>query len=146
MHALAAVRREIVLRDSFNRRKYLREYTQAFRKYDTVLSNEQLTQKIAAADILLIGDYHALPASQRFATTLIEQISAGRRVVLCVEAILSRDQAILDYWWRREISEQELRKRLRFDREWGYDWQPFFELLSCARSRRCYLRDRLLAS
>jgi heme-binding uptake protein ChaN (Tiki superfamily) len=133
MHALAAVRREIVLRDSCNRRKYLREYTQAFRKYDTVLSNEQLTQKIAAADILLIGDYHALPASQRFVTTLIEQISVTRHVVLCVEAILSRDQTILDSWWRREISEQELRKRLRFDREWGYDWQPFFELLSCAR-------------
>ena len=58
MHALAAVRREIVLRDSCNGRKYLREYTQAFRKYDSVLNSEQLKQRIGAAGILLIGDYH----------------------------------------------------------------------------------------
>jgi len=38
MHALAAVRREIILRDSCGGRKYLREYTQAFRKYDSVLT------------------------------------------------------------------------------------------------------------
>jgi len=133
MHALAAVRREIVLRDSCNGRKYLREYTQAFRKYDSVLNSEQLKQRIGAAGILLIGDYHALPASQRFAASLIEQISVTRRVVLCVEAVLSRDQAILDSWWRREICEQELRRRLRFDRDWGYAWEPFWELLSAAR-------------
>jgi hypothetical protein len=133
MHALAAVRREIVLRDSCGGRKYLREYAQAFRKYDTILSSEQLNQKIAGADILLIGDYHALPASQRFTASLLEQISASRRVVLCVEAVLSRDQVILDSWWRREIGEQELRRRLRFDRDWGYAWEPFLELLSAAR-------------
>lgn len=133
MHALAAVRREIVLRDSCGGRKYLREYTQAFRKYDTVLSSEQLHQKIAAADILLIGDYHALPASQRFAANMLEEISADRGVVLCVEAVLSRDQVILNSWWHREIGEQELHRRLRFDRDWGYAWEPFFELLSAAR-------------
>jgi hypothetical protein len=47
--------------------------------------------------------------------------------------VLSRDQAILDAWWRREINEQELRKRLRFDRDWGYDCEPSLELLSSAR-------------
>jgi hypothetical protein len=133
MHALAAVRREIVLRDSSGGRKYLREYTQAFRRYESVLSASELEQKIAGADVLLVGDYHALPASQRHGASLIEQIAAKRPVVLCVEAVLSRDQAILDSWWRREIGEPELRRRLRFDREWGYEWEPFFELLSAAR-------------
>jgi hypothetical protein len=50
-----------------------------------------------------------------------------------VEAILSRDQQILDAWWRREIAEEELRRRIRFDREWGYEWRPFYELLITAR-------------
>ena len=133
MHALAAVRREIVLRDSSGGRKYLREYTQAFRRYDRILTVQELEQRVGEASILLVGDYHALPASQRYGTSLIEQIAAKRPVVLCVEAVLSRDQAILDSWWRREIGEPELRRRLRFDREWGYEWEPFFELLSAAR-------------
>jgi hypothetical protein len=133
MHALAAVRREIILRDSCGSRKYLREFTQAFRQYDKTLTLEAVDQKIHDANILLIGDYHALAASQRYAASVIEKIAAKRPVVLCVEAVLSRDQGILDSWWRREIGEGELRKRLRFDREWGYEWQPFYELLSSAR-------------
>jgi hypothetical protein len=133
MHALAAVRREIGPRDSANGRKYLREFAQAFRGYDAVLSDDQLNSKTAAADILLIGDYHALPASQRFAARLVEQSAHGRPVVLGLEAVLARDQRILDAWWRREIGEEELRQRLRFDREWGYEWDPCYELLTTSR-------------
>jgi len=133
MHALAAVRREIVLRDSCGGRKYLREFTQAFRQYDMALRPEEVDQKINEANIVLIGDYHALAASQRYAASVIEKIASKRPVVLCVEAVLSRNQGILDSWWRREIAEDELRKRLRFDRDWGYEWQPFYGLLSTAR-------------
>ena len=133
MHGLAAVRRELGPRDSASGRKYLREFAQAFRRYDAVLDTEQLNSKIVAADILLVGDYHALPASQRFATGLIEQVAHGRPVVLGLEAVLARDQRILEAWWRREIGEEELRQRLRFDREWGYDWDPCYELLTAAR-------------
>ena len=133
MHALAAVRREIGPRDSASGRKYLREFAQAFRRYDAILSDEQLNSKIAAADILLIGDYHALPASQRFAMRLVEQLAHSRPVTLGLEAVLARDQRILDAWWRREIGAEELRQRLRFDREWGYEWDPCYELLTAAR-------------
>jgi hypothetical protein len=34
---------------------------------------------------------------------------------------------------RGEIDEDELRQRIRFDLDWGYDWTPFYELLSAAR-------------
>ena len=53
--------------------------------------------------------------------------------MLGVETIFSRDQHILDEWWRREIDEEELRQRIRFDLDWGYDWAPFYELLVTAR-------------
>jgi hypothetical protein len=133
MHAVAAVRREIRSRDSADRSKYLREFTQSFRKYDRLLSSEELDKRVGAATILLIGDYHALPASQHFAANLLERVAQRFPVVLGVEAALSLDQEVLDSWWRREIGEDELQQRLRFDREWGYDWQPFYELLIAAR-------------
>jgi hypothetical protein len=135
MHALAAVRREIRLHGSPGPRKYLHEFTQAFRKFDRLLTRAELHDRIGAADLVLVGDYHALPASQQFAASLIERIAASRPLVLGVEAILSRDQYILDQWWRREIGEEHLRERLRFDREWGYEWAPSYELLSTARDR-----------
>ncbi|MGA7693466.1 MAG: ChaN family lipoprotein [Candidatus Sulfotelmatobacter sp.] len=135
LHALAGVEREIHAQDSHSRRKYLREFTQAFRHYESVLDSPQIQNALHAADIVLIGDYHALPAAQRYAASLLEQraLAGDRPVVLGVETIFARDQHILDEWWRREIDEDELRQRIRFDLDWGYDWAPFHELLVAAR-------------
>jgi len=135
LHALVGVEREIRAQDSHSRRKYLREFNQAFRSYDALLYSEQIQNALRSADVILIGDYHALPAAQRHAASLIEQRSlvGDRPVVLGVETIFARDQHILDEWWRREIEESELRQRIRFDLDWGYDWAPFYELLVTAR-------------
>jgi hypothetical protein len=134
-HALAGVQREVRATDSSGRRKYLRDFSHAFRSYDSVIDSRQLAETIAAADIVMIGDYHALPAAQRFAASLLEQRAhAGDRpVVLGVETIFARHQHVLDEWWRREIDENEFRERIRFDADWGYDWSPFYELLVTAR-------------
>jgi len=135
LHALAGVEREIRAQDTHNRRKYLREYGDAFRTYDSLLDSPQIQNAMQAADVVLIGDYHALPAAQRYAASVVEQraLAEGRPVVLGVETIFARDQHILDEWWRREIDESELRQRIRFDLDWGYDWAPFYELLATAR-------------
>jgi hypothetical protein len=135
LHALAGVEREIRAQDSHNRRKYLREFNEAFRSYDSLLDSQSVQRALHPADVVLIGDYHALPGAQRYAASLIEQraLTGDRPVVLGVETIFARDQHILDEWWRREIDESELRQRIRFDLDWGYDWNPFYELLRSAR-------------
>ncbi len=133
--ALAGVEREIRAQDSHGRRKYLREFNRAFRDYDSLLTSEQVQAALHEADVILVGDYHALPAAQRHAASLLEQraLAGGRPIVLGVETIFARDQHILEEWWRREIDESELRQRIRFDLDWGYDWTPFHELLVAAR-------------
>jgi hypothetical protein len=146
------VEREIRAQDSHSRRKYLREFSQAFQQYDSLLDAQQLQSALHAADVILIGDYHALPSAQRYAASLLEQraLAGDRRVVLGVETIFARDQHILEEWWRREIDEAELRHRIRFDLDWGYDWTPFHELLVAARDHAeaiygldCMPRDNL---
>src|ERR1700741_470561 len=135
LHALAGVEREIRAQDSHHRRKYLREFNQAFRSYDCLLDCEQVHNALPSADVVLVGDYHALPAAQRYAASLLEHRALGgdRPIVLGVETIFARDQHILEEWWRREIDEDELRQRIRFDLDWGYEWTPFHELLVAAR-------------
>src|SRR5258706_8223291 len=107
LHALAGGEREIRAQDSHNRRKYLREFNEAFRNYDSLLDSAQIQSSIGSADVVLIGDYHALPAAQRHAASLIEQraLAGDRPVVLGVETIFARDQHILEEGWRREIDE-----------------------------------------
>jgi hypothetical protein len=129
------VEREIRAQDSHGQRKYLREFNQAFRSYNSVLDSQQILNAIHSSDVVLVGDYHALPAAQRYAAHLVERraMAGDRPVVLTVETIFARDQHILEEWWRREIDESELRQRVRFDLDWGYDWAPFHELLVTAR-------------
>jgi hypothetical protein len=134
LHALAEVERTIRATDTKCRRKYLRDFNEAFRTYRRVLPLAELQHYLTETDVVLMGDYHALPASQRFTAELVELLSAsGKSVVLGVEAIVARDQHILDEWQRREIDSGELRSRIRFESDWGYDWQPFRELLERAR-------------
>ncbi len=115
-------------------RKYLRDFRDAYRSYQRVLTADQVRQEIVEAGIVLVGDYHALPNSQRYLASLLRDPALHQRpLVLGVETIFSRDQHILDEWSRGEIDEAELRQRIRFDLDWGYDWTPFCELLSAAR-------------
>ncbi|MGH9501523.1 MAG: ChaN family lipoprotein [Terriglobales bacterium] len=135
LHALAGVEREIRINDPNGRRKYLRDFSQAFRSYESVIDRQQLQASVHAGDIVLVGDYHALPSAQHFAASLLEGRAqpGDRPVVLGLETVFSRDQHILDEWWRREIDAEELQQRIRFDLDWGYDWPPFYELLVTAR-------------
>ncbi|MFZ0799516.1 MAG: ChaN family lipoprotein [Terriglobales bacterium] len=134
LHAIASVEREIRAIDPASGRKYLRDFRDAYRSYEKVLAAGDVRREVAKAGIVLVGDYHALPNSQRYLASLLCDLRRHRRpVVLGVETIFSRDQHILDEWFRDEIDEAELHQRIRFELDWGYDWTPFYELLSAAR-------------
>ncbi len=134
LHAIGNVEREIRAIDPASRRKYLRDFREAYRSYEKVLAAGDVRREVAKAGIVLVGDYHALPNSQRYLASLLCDLRRRHRpVVLGVETIFSRDQHILDEWFRGEIDEAELRQRVRFELDWGYDWTPFFELLTAAR-------------
>src|SRR5271168_623573 len=134
LHAIASVEREIRAIDPAFGRKYLRDFRDAYCSYEKVLAPGDVRHEIASAGIVLVGDYHALPNSQRYLASLLRHPELQQRpVVLGVETIFSRDQHILDEWFRNEIDEEELRQRIRFELDWGYDWPPFYELLSAAR-------------
>ncbi|MGO9209528.1 MAG: ChaN family lipoprotein [Terriglobales bacterium] len=134
LHALASLQRELQAADPNGRRKYLRDFSEAFRDYESLLTLAQVEAELCQADVVLVGDYHALPTSQRFASQILERMPKyGRPVVLGVETIFARDQHILDEWLRGEINDEELRERIRFELDWGYDWEPFRELLLAAR-------------
>jgi len=133
LHALAEVERTIRTTDTSGRRRYLRDFSEAFQSYRRVLISRDIEHRLLDANVILVGDYHALPASQLYTAGLLEILAAtGRKVILGVEAIAARDQHILDEWQAGEIDTEELRSRVRFDADWGYAWQPFCDLLTRA--------------
>src|SRR5919205_2956572 len=136
LHALAEVERDIRANTQSSRCKYLRDFQEAFRSYESVLNPTQVENAMRAADVLLVGDYHALPASQRYMAQIVERLSTidDRGLVVGLEMVPSRDQCALDDWMSGAIDEDELRERIRFDLDWGYEWAPVAELLRKLKS------------
>ena len=133
--ALLSVQRELRLIDSCSRTKYLKDFREAFRAYERLLLPDEIESFAKSCDVLLIGDYHALPSSQQFTARLAIQLKqeGDRSVIVGVEPIFKRDQAILDDWQAGSIPDSELRMRLRFDNQWGYAWEPFIQMLHMLR-------------
>lgn len=133
---LLPIQRHISSIDGVSRLKYVQEFTEAFKSYQRPISFEELLRFCLETDILLVSDFHALDTCQDFLAALVEQLARGeRRLVLLLETVFTRDQHILDEWQAGMIADRELRKRLRFDLDWGYEWEPFLNTLKAARAR-----------
>lgn len=132
--AVARLIREIRGIDRNNRKRYIREFHEDFSDYEALSSLDDLSIACYKSDIVYIGDYHALPASQEFAAWLLDDIaSRSREVVLCMEMVFGRHQRVLERFMCGDLSEAEFLKAIRYDVEWGYDWVSFRRLFDTAR-------------
>jgi hypothetical protein len=135
LYAALQVERQVRAADPHSEHEYIRAFSQAFRTYRSRLSRSGLLDELLRADVLLVADYHALPASQHYTAGLLDQLSSAgsRPLALAMEAVYARDQHILNAWRNGRIDERTLRSGIRFDADWGFDWDPFFCVLTSAR-------------
>ncbi|MBI4160999.1 MAG: ChaN family lipoprotein [Acidobacteria bacterium] len=122
--------------DRNSRGRYIRDFQRAFRSYRDLSSHDDLVLACSKADLVLIGDYHALPASQQFAARLLDAIAPrSGRTVLAMEMVFGRHQRVLDRWLAGDLEEGEFLTRIRYRQEWGYPWEGFREVFRVARER-----------
>ncbi|MBI3450877.1 MAG: ChaN family lipoprotein [Acidobacteria bacterium] len=134
--AVARLRGEIHRVDGASRGGYVRTYHREFPHLQTLSSFDDLVVACFKADIIYVGDFHALPASQHFAARLLHEVFArSRRGVLAMEMVYGRHQAILDAWMEGKLSDADFLRRTRYEQEWGYDWNAFRSILETARRR-----------
>ena len=133
--AVARLRREIGDVDRNARRTYIREFHEEYASYQERSSWDDLVAACYQADVVFIGDYHALTGAQELAARLLTSVaerSAG--VALGLEMVYGRHQRVLDRYMRGEIAETDFLKAIRYDLDWGYDWQGYRQVLEAART------------
>lgn len=133
-HAVSRLRREIHDVDRNGRRRYIREFHADYARAEEPSSWDDLVIACYKADIVLIGDYHALPESQQCAARLLEAVAErSTRTVLALEMVYGRHQRALDAYLRGDLAEEEFLRAVRYEMDWGYDWPSFRRLLDVAR-------------
>ncbi len=136
--AVERLKREIGGIDRNTRRRYIRDFHEEYGDYQALASFDDLLVDCLGSDVIFIGDYHALPASQEFAARLLSEVaSRSRNVALCMEMVFGRHQRILDAWMAEEISEEDFLRRIRYDLDWGYSWPSFRGIFDTAREYHC---------
>lgn len=134
--AAAQLRGEIGRIDPAARSAYVRAFQKEFERVEAESTFDDLVIACYRADLVYIGDFHALPRSQEFATRLLSEISArSRRTVLAMEMVHGRHQQVLDRWMEGRIGEDEFLRRIRYDLEWGYSWPAYSGIFQVARER-----------
>ncbi len=119
--------------DPNSRKKYIKDFTEEFSSFKKVSSFDDLVVNSYKADLIYIGDYHALKECQFFEAEFIKKIAKKtKQAILCLEMVYSRNQPLLNAWMRGEITEEEFLRRIRYDAEWGYEWEGFRGLFTTA--------------
>jgi hypothetical protein len=134
--AAERVRREVLGADGSLRHPYFRDLRRQLKAYDGPIELAELYDACAGAQIVYVGDFHALPSCQRFAADLLSNL-AGRldRVALGVEFVYTRQQRFLDRRQSGLIDDVTFLRRIHYREEWGYAWEGFAALLDAARDR-----------
>jgi len=132
--AVDKLKREISITDKKSGSRYIREFSREFKDYEELSSKAELMRDAQRADIIYIGDYHTLEGAQRFAANLIEELAGkGRGLIVGLEIFYGRNQRALDQYLRGEIDEDTFLRRVRFDLEWGCDWESYRAILQVTR-------------
>lgn len=117
-------------------RRYEARYRRATRGYQRLLSKGQVAAKVAAADVVYVGDYHTLHVAQEGFLALAKVAhKTGRRVVLALEFVEGRHQASLDAWLAGKLGDAELLQAIGHPYRGPFDiWPNFQPLLAWART------------
>ena len=114
--------------------RYFRDLARHVRTRPSPETLRDLFAACAEADILYVGEFHAVLACQRFATRLLEEM-AGRvgRLALGIEFVYARQQALLDRRQAGALDDVAFLRRIHYREEWGYPWEGYRLLLERAR-------------
>lgn len=131
---ISELKREIFGADKTETSGYIRDFLVDFRRYSRVTALERVFDRAARASIVYFGDYHPLDASQTLALRLMRELAErGRRLVLCLEMLYTRQQPILDRWMKGSIDEQTFLREIDYRSEWGFSWPSYRRLFEAAR-------------
>lgn len=95
---------------------YEAEYLAATARPFSATTRRAVRARIALSDVVFVGDYHTLGASQvRFTRLVRDAVRTGRRVVVALELFESRHQQALDRFSQGALSTAELLDRCGVD-------------------------------
>ncbi len=125
-----------VQRGSAGFRAYEARYRRHTARHQKTVGLQEVHAQLAAADVVYVGDYHTLRASQEAFGALVDAaVATGRRVALALEFVEGRHQASLEAFLAGRIGARAFLARIGHPYQRGFDiWPGFAPLFERARA------------
>jgi hypothetical protein len=99
------------------------------------ISEDDLVRACDRASVVYLGDFHADPACQEFASRLLRALAARRSGLgLGVEFVHTLQQGALDSRQAGQLDDASFLRRIRYAEEWGFPWAGYRALLDQSRA------------
>jgi hypothetical protein len=116
--------------------RYYRDYQAEFKPgFERPASRGEVVLQLSRANLAYFGDYHTLRSSQTAVLELLEEtlVVHGKPLVLCVEMLRARDNAVAHDYVAGRFDAPEFRKRVRWTRSWNFPWQSWGRFFDFAK-------------
>jgi uncharacterized iron-regulated protein len=98
------------------------------------LSFDELMEKIAAKELIFIGEVHDNPEHHLIQVQILQALGGGR-FALGMEHFQMPDQAAIDRYLKGETTEEEFLGGVDWAGSWGYDYHLYRPLLLLAKAQ-----------
>ncbi|MEQ1723848.1 MAG: ChaN family lipoprotein, partial [Pseudobdellovibrio sp.] len=87
------------------------------------VDKRHLFSRLKAADIVLVGDFHAQKQSTRGFLRVIRKIKTP--FVIALECLNTGDQPAIDLFLSGQISEKDFLTKVAWKKNWGFPWENY---------------------
>jgi uncharacterized iron-regulated protein len=112
--------------------RYQREYETEVSKAWKTATRDQLLQAVQKAQIVWLGDFHALQQSQKAQLRILKALPKTQNLLLGLECIEARHQTYLDKYLQGKLTDREFLKAVEWKRSWGFPWEHYKPLFRWA--------------
>ncbi|GIL17497.1 MAG: hypothetical protein BroJett040_12480 [Oligoflexia bacterium] len=118
--------------ESVGMRKYRENFEKSFYKRWKPIQRVAFLHKLRVSRVVLLADFHAHHQSQKAQIRLLKNIK-NKKVILGVEFLESKDQALIESYMKGDLSEEKFLEKVKWDQRWGFPFSHYRPILDWAR-------------
>ncbi|MBC7420689.1 MAG: ChaN family lipoprotein [Bdellovibrio sp.] len=119
--------------------KDLQKYRERYEKELSLLpwtsvDKRHLFERLKAADLIIVGDFHAQKQSTRGFLRIIRKIKVP--LVLALECLTDKDQPVIESYLQGLLSEKDFLSKVAWKKKWGFPWENYRPLFKWAQQNK----------
>ncbi|PCJ16674.1 MAG: hypothetical protein COB02_15730 [Candidatus Cloacimonadota bacterium] len=139
------------LKASFTASKSFDKYEAEYLSYVSQLSPKFISENsflddLKQADVIVMADNHVSYGSQSNSVEIIKKLAKNSNGLnLVIEWIDTSFQAVVNQYLRDQLSLNELKEKIQFDKLWAFSWDSYKRVLQTAKENKVavYLVENL---